>query len=59
MPIFEYRCGGCQARHDRLQKVGAAPLEQCPACQSPEYRKQLSAPGFKVGGAGAYDGGFK
>jgi putative FmdB family regulatory protein len=59
MPIFEYHCGACQARHDRLQKVGAAPLAQCPVCQSPEYRKQLSAPGFTITGPGVYSPGTK
>ncbi|MNI95426.1 Zinc ribbon domain protein [compost metagenome] len=42
-----------------LQKISAEPLTDCPACQKPELKKLISAPGFRLGGTGWYETDFK
>jgi putative FmdB family regulatory protein len=52
MPIFEYRCGECQHQFDSLQKLGAAPLTDCPECNASALKKLISAPAFHLKGKG-------
>ena len=52
MPIFEYRCGDCQHQFDSLQKLGAAPLTDCPECSASALKKLISAPAFHLKGKG-------
>lgn len=42
-----------------LQKISAAPLTDCPACQAPAMKKLLSVPGFRLSGNGWYETYFK
>ncbi|MNR65538.1 hypothetical protein D3C85_1886170 [compost metagenome] len=42
-----------------LQKLSAAPLTDCPACEQPALKKLISAPGFRLGGTGWYETDFK
>lgn len=42
-----------------LQKISAAPLTDCPACQAPALKKLLSVPGFRLSGNGWYETDFK
>ncbi|MEO0575599.1 MAG: zinc ribbon domain-containing protein [Pseudomonadota bacterium] len=59
MPIYEYACTACGHRLDALQKIADAPLTQCPACNQPTLKKQLSAPSFRLKGQGWYETDFK
>jgi putative FmdB family regulatory protein len=59
MPIYGYRCESCGFEKDFLQKVGDAPLVDCPECGQPSLRKQLSAAGFQLKGSGWYATDFK
>jgi len=59
MPIYEYQCGACGHQMDKLQKISDAPLTDCPACNKPELKKMLSAPGFRLKGGGWYETDFK
>ncbi|WP_028696859.1 FmdB family zinc ribbon protein [Pseudomonas cremoricolorata] len=59
MPLYDYQCAACGHRLEALQKISAAPLTDCPVCQAPELKKQLSVPGFRLGGAGWYETDFK
>jgi putative FmdB family regulatory protein len=52
MPIFDYQCQACGHAFDELQKLSDAVLVDCPACNAPKLRKLLSAPNFKLKGAG-------
>ena len=52
MPIYEYRCSSCGAQKDVMQKIGDAPLTDCPECGQPTFTKQLSAAGFQLKGSG-------
>ena len=59
MPIYEYRCEACGHQEEHLQKVSDTPLEKCPACGKPSYRKLLSAAGFQLKGSDWYATDFK
>lgn len=59
MPLYDYHCASCDHRLEALQKISAAPLVDCPACQAPALKKQLSVPGFRLGGTGWYETDFK
>jgi len=59
MPIYEYTCKSCGHVFDVLQKMGAAPLVDCPECGKPRLQKLLSAPNFRLKGSGWYETDFK
>lgn len=59
MPIYEYQCAACGHSLEAIQKFSDAPLSDCPACQAPELKKQLSVPGFRLKGSGWYETDFK
>ena len=39
MPIYEYQCTECGELKEALQKIGDAPLTDCPACGRATLRK--------------------
>ena len=51
MPIFEYECGACGARVERLVRNAGDVPKVCTACGSRKLRKALS--GFSVSVAAA------
>ncbi|PMR70689.1 FmdB family zinc ribbon protein [Halomonas heilongjiangensis] len=59
MPIYEYECKACGHRLEKLQKVGAAPLTDCPACEADQLARLVSAAGFRLAGGGWYETDFK
>lgn len=59
MPIYEYACKKCQHTLDALQKMNDEPLLECPECGAPELRRLISAPRFRLKGAGWYETDFK
>jgi len=59
MPIYEYRCDSCGHALDALQRVNDAPLTDCPECGSPQLRRLMSAPRFRLKGSGWYETDFK
>lgn len=59
MPLYDYQCGSCSHQMEVLQKISAAPLTDCPACQAPALKRMISAPGFRLGGTGWYETDFK
>ena len=59
MPIYEYQCDACKHAFDVLQKMSDAPLADCPECGEPRLRKLISAPNFRLKGAGWYETDFK
>ena len=54
MPMYDYQCASCGHQLEAIQKISAAPLVDCPACQAPELKKMLSMPGFRLSGSGWY-----
>ncbi len=59
MPIYEYRCRSCGAETEKLQRLGAADLTECPACRKPGLERTVSAAGFRLKGGGWYETDFK
>ena len=59
MPIYAFECTGCGHHFERLQRLSDADPSQCPECESPKVRRQLTAPSFRLAGAGWYETDFK
>ena len=59
MPIYEYRCGSCGTEKEYLQKLGDAPITDCPSCGALAMTKLVSAAGFQLKGSGWYATDFK
>jgi putative FmdB family regulatory protein len=59
MPFYEYQCSACGHQHEELQKVNDKPLRKCPACGRPSLKRLVSAPVFRLKGAGWYETDFK
>ena len=59
MPIYEYCCRDCGHRLEAIQRLADAPLTDCPACNQPSLKKQVSAPSFRLSGGGWYETDFK
>jgi putative FmdB family regulatory protein len=59
MPIYEFECGQCGHRFDRLQKLSDPDPAACPSCGAPQVRRRVSAPAFRLAGSGWYETDFK
>ncbi len=59
MPIYEYRCDGCNHELEKLQKIADEPLTLCPRCGETGLRRKISAAGFRLKGGGWYETDFK
>ena len=59
MPIYAYRCESCGHSKDVLQKISDAPLTVCPQCGAASFKKQVTAAGFRLKGAGWYATDFR
>ncbi len=59
MPIYEYQCNNCGHTLDALQKISDSPLRKCPECQRQKLKRLMSAPKFRLKGAGWYETDFK
>ena len=59
MPIHEYECQACKFYAEVMQKISDAPLTRCPSCGKRALKKLLSAPVFRLKGAGWYETDFK
>ena len=55
MPFYEYECANCKFYKEVMQKVSDAPLKKCPSCGKNTLKKLVSAPVFRLKGAGWYD----
>ncbi|MBD1552861.1 FmdB family zinc ribbon protein [Pseudomonas typographi] len=59
MPLYDYQCDGCGHHLEIIQKLSESPLVDCPACHTPQLKKLLSTPGFRLSGTGWYETDFK
>jgi putative FmdB family regulatory protein len=59
MPIYEYRCKACDHETEALQKMSDKPLRKCPECGRMQLQRLISAPSFRLKGAGWYETDFK
>jgi putative FmdB family regulatory protein len=53
MPLYEYECFLCSHRFERLQRVTADPVKECPECGG-AVRRLLGAPALQFKGSGFY-----
>src|SRR5688572_15965685 len=54
MPMYEYECGACGHRFERIQKFSDPPVEECPSCGERKVQKLLSSPAIQFKGTGWY-----
>ena len=59
MPIYAFECGSCGHEFERLQRLSDADPTECPQCGASQVRRQLTAPSFRLSGAGWYETDFK
>ena len=59
MPIYAFACASCGHHFERLQKLSDADPTICPECGAEQVRRQLTAPSFRLAGAGWYETDFK
>ncbi len=59
MPIYEYQCESCGHALEALQRLSDPLLVDCPTCNKPALKKQISAAGFRLKGGGWYETDFK
>lgn len=57
MPMYEYRCEGCERVIEVRQKFSDAPLTICETCGAP-LEKLISQTGFALKGGGWYQQGY-
>ena len=53
MPLYEYECGSCTHRFERIQKFSDPLVDVCPKCGG-TVRKLLSSPAIQFKGSGFY-----
>lgn len=53
MPIYEYECGRCQHRSERIQKFSDRPVRKCPECGG-RVERLISPPAIRFKGTGWY-----
>ena len=59
MPIYEYECGACGAKHEFIQKFSDGPKRKCPACGANRLKRLVSAAAFHLKGSGWYVTDFR
>ena len=59
MPIYEYLCDSCGHQLEALRKMSDGTLTDCPSCNAPSLKKQVSAAAFRLKGGGWYETDFK
>jgi len=59
MPFYEYQCKSCGHALEAMQKFSDAPLKKCPDCGKSQLVRLMSAPVFRLKGAGWYETDFK
>jgi len=53
MPLYEYQCGACAHRFEKIQKFSDPLEDKCPVCGGPVH-KLISSPAIQFKGSGFY-----
>jgi len=53
MPLYEYECGKCKHRFEKIQKFSDKMLTKCPECGG-RIEQMISAPAVQFKGSGWY-----
>ena len=59
MPIYAFACQACGHAFDNLQRMSDPDPAECPECGAAQIKRQLTAPSFRLAGAGWYETDFK
>ena len=59
MPIYEYQCTDCGHIEEVIQKISDPHLTDCPSCEKPAMKKNVTAASFRLSGGGWYETDFK
>ena len=59
MPIYEYECQSCGHEREKIQRMSADHLTDCPDCGDAGLKRKVSAAGFRLKGGGWYETDFK
>lgn len=54
MPLYEYECGACGHRFEKIQRFSDPLVHECPSCGTGPVQKLLSAPAIQFKGSGWY-----
>ena len=54
MPLYEYECGKCRHRFERIQQFSDPLVRKCPSCKTGRVKKLPSAPSVRFKGSGWY-----
>lgn len=54
MPLYEYECGACGYRFEKIQRFADPLVQECPGCGKGPVHKLLSAPAIQFKGTGWY-----
>jgi putative FmdB family regulatory protein len=54
MPLYEYQCGACGHRFEKIQKYSDPIVEECPKCGELKVSKLVSSPAIQFKGTGWY-----
>ena len=52
MPLYEYRCEGCEHEFGEIQKFSDDPLVKCPSCKKNKLHKKFSLSAIAMRGPG-------
>jgi putative FmdB family regulatory protein len=58
MPIYEYRCNGCEKTFEVIQKFSDDPIKECIHCSGKEVEKLISQSSFILKGGGWHKDGY-
>ena len=54
MPLYEYKCGACGHRFERIVKFSDPPVKSCPQCGKDAVEQMIHAPAVQFKGSGWY-----
>ncbi len=58
MPIYEYRCDGCDKTFEVIQKFSDDPIKECIHCSGEDVEKLISQSSFILKGGGWHKDGY-
>jgi putative FmdB family regulatory protein len=53
LPLYEYECGKCAHRFEKIENVSASPTKKCPKCGG-KAERLFAAPAIQFKGSGWY-----
>ncbi len=59
MPIYEYRCKGCDHSFERLHSSADEAIPDCPECKSKKVKRLMSVGSVRPKGIASGSGGFE